>query len=146
MRSETCKDREQQGFTQGNPDPSAASERFWPPRPWPLSSPHWPAHSRDVSPGMFWHRHSSTWDALTLFPPEANVSSGYQCAFLPPLQVQVSAQRLLFQGALPSTRLENVPCSLAFLSFLTWFCIFCFPKCHHSSLLGQRLCPTCWHL
>lgn len=64
VRSETCKDREQQGFTQGNPDPSAASEAFLATRPWPLSSPHWPAHSRDVSPGMFCPALLSFWMLL----------------------------------------------------------------------------------
>lgn len=68
VRSENCKDRGRQGFTQSNPDPSAASEPFCPPWPSSLTCPHWPAHSRDVSPGLFSHRLSSAWDVPPLVP------------------------------------------------------------------------------
>ena len=147
VRSESCKDRGRQGFTQSNPDPSAASERFWPLWPWSLTSPRWPAHSRDVSPGVFSHpallnlgcssarshwrqtRHSEISVTFSLPGKSKSLLKGY-CS----------------REALPSTQLQSVPCSLAFLSFLTWFCVFCFPKCDHSSLLSQRLCPTCWNL
>ena len=92
-------------------------------------------------------RHSSIWDVLPLVP------TGGKC-FIRISVVTFSLlgkSKSLIKGycsreALPSTQLQSVPCSLAFLSFLTWFYVFCFPKCDHSSLLSQRLCPTCWNL
>ena len=97
------KDRRRQGFTQSNPDPSAASEPFCP--PWP-SSPPLPAglpipetsapgcsSTGSPQPGMFLH----------LFPLEADVPYRCQRAFLIPGKSKSLLRGYCSRGALPST-------------------------------------------
>ena len=147
VRSESCKDRGRQGFTQSNPDPSAASERFRPLWPWSLTSRSWPAHSRDISPRGFSHPALLNLGCSSACSHRRQTLHSYiSVTFSLPGKSKPLLKGYCSREALPSPQLQSVPCSLAFLSFLTWFYVFCFPKCDHPSLLSQRLCPTCWYL